>query len=363
MKASVVNGVGQGFVVEELDIDEPRGMEVLVDVRASGLCHSDLHLAEIDFGLPMPTVLGHEVAGVVSAVGPGVTTTRVGDHVVACLVKFCGRCIECTSGHTFACTTPNSTLRATTEPPRLTRRGIAMEQAHGIGGFAEQALVHENQLAVVSDDIPFAAACIIGCATVTGAGAAINTAQVRPGDTVAVIGTGGVGLNVISGARLAGAMRIVAVDIDDGKLAVARRFGATDVVNASGVDPVAAVRTLLRGGVTHAFEVIGLPQTQRQAVELAGKGGGVHFVGLAKPGTTLEIDSSLSMLRAHTSVAGVHMGSTNLKRDIPMYADYYLQGRLNLDDLVSQEIGLNDIPAAWEKLRSGSVIRSVVTSF
>ncbi|MBC7630377.1 Zn-dependent alcohol dehydrogenase [Aeromicrobium sp.] len=363
MKASVVNGVGRGFTVQDLVIGEPRGFEVLVDVRASGLCHSDLHLAEVDYGLPMPTVLGHEVAGVVLAVGPAVTAARVGDHVVACLVKFCGRCIECTSGHTFACSTPNSTLRSASEPPRLTYNGVAMEQAHGIGGFAEQSLVHENQLAVVSKEIPFTAACIIGCGTVTGAGAAINTAQVRPGDTVAVLGTGGVGLNTISGARLAGALRIIAIDVDDSKLEVARRFGATDVINATRADPVEAVKALVDGGVTHAFEVIGLPQTQAQAVQLARHGGGVHLVGVARPGTTLEIESSLGMLRAHTAVSGVHMGSTNLKRDIPMFVDYYLQGRLNLDDLVSQEIGLADIPKAYEQLRAGKVIRSVITSF
>lgn len=363
MKASVVNGVGLGFTVEELAIDEPRGYEVLVDVRASGLCHSDLHLAENDYGLPMPTVLGHEVAGVVAAVGPSVTTACIGDHVVACLVKFCGRCIECTSGHTFACSTPNPTLRPASEPPRLTRNGVAIEQAHGIGGFAEQSLVHENQLAVVSKDIPFAAACVIGCATVTGAGAAINTAKVSPGDTVAVLGMGGVGLNVVSGAHLAGALRVVAIDVDDSKLAVARRFGATDVVNAANTDPVTAVKDIIGGGVAHAFEVVGLPHTQHQAVALARHGGGVHFVGLARPGTTLEIESSLAMLRSHTTIAGVHMGSTNLKRDIPMFVDYYLQGRLNLDDLISQEIGLSDIDDAYKQLRAGKVIRSVITSF
>jgi S-(hydroxymethyl)glutathione dehydrogenase/alcohol dehydrogenase len=363
VKASVVSGLGQGFSVREVAIDEPRGHEVLVDVKASGLCHSDLHLAETDYGYPMPAVFGHEVAGVVVAVGPEVTSIDVGEHVVACLVQFCGRCVECTSGRTYSCTTPAPTQRAAGETPRLSAESGALTQAHGIGGFAEQALVHENQLAVVSPEIPFAPACIIGCGTVTGAGAAINSAGVRVGDTVAVIGTGGVGLNVIGGARLAGAVRIIAIDVDEAKLRVAERFGATDVVNAAEVDPVEAVMDLTGRGVTHSFEVIGLPKTQRQAVSLARPGGGVHLVGLASPGATLELPSSLEMLRAHTSVTGVHMGSTDLKRDIPLYVDYYLQGRLNLDDLVTQEISLADISTAYEQLRDGKVIRSVVTSF
>lgn len=363
MKASVVDALGQGFTVQDISIDEPRGCEVLVEVKASGLCHSDLSLAETDYGQPVPAVFGHEVAGVVAGVGPNVTSTRVGDHVVACLVKFCGWCLECSSGRTYGCLTPNATLRSAAEPQRLTRAGVPLMQAHGIGGFAEQALIHEHQLAVVSPEIPFAPACIIGCATVTGAGAAINSAGVRVGDTVAVLGTGGVGLNVIAGARLAGAMRIIAIDISDAKLHVAQRFGATDVINASLVDPVEAVMDLTERGVTHSFEVIGSPHTQRQAVALARPGGGVHLVGLASPGATLEVGSSLEMLRAHTSLSGVHMGSTNLKRDIPMYVDYYLQGRLNLDDLVTQEISLTDIPDAYEQLRAGKVIRSVVTRF
>jgi len=363
VKASVVDELGQGFTVQELSIDEPRGREVLVEVKASGLCHSDLSLAETDYGQPVPAVFGHEVAGVVAAVGPNVMSTRLGDHVVACLVKFCGWCLECSSGRTYACLTPDPTLRPAAEPARLTRAGVPLSQAHGIGGFAEQVLVHENQLAVVGPEIPFAPACIIGCATVTGAGAAINSAGVRVGDTVAVIGTGGVGLNVIAGARIAGAIRIIAIDVADAKLRVAQRFGATDVINASLVDPVEAVMDLTERGVTHSFEVIGLPHTQRQAVSLARPGGGVHLVGLASPGATLELGSSLEMLRAHTSLSGVHMGSTNLKRDIPMYVDYYLQGRLNLDDLISQEISLADIPEAYEQLRAGKVIRSVVTKF
>ncbi len=363
MRASVVSELGNGFSVHEVTIDEARGREVLVDVRASGLCHSDLHLSETDYGYPLPAVFGHEVAGVIAATGPDVTSMRVGDHVVACLVQFCGGCLECLSGRTYSCSTPSPTLRSADQPARLTMGTGRLTQAHGIGGFAEQSLVHENQLAVVSPEIPFTSACIIGCGTVTGAGAAINAAGVRVGDTVAVVGTGGVGLNVIGGARLAGAQRIVAIDLDDAKLEVARRFGATDTVNAREVDPVEAVKDLTDGGVVHSFEVIGLEKTQQQAVSMARHGGNVHLVGLAGPGSVLSVPSSLEMLRAHTNISGIHMGSTNLKRDIPMFAEYYLQGRLNLDDLVSQEVALDEIDRAYDQLKAGTVIRSVVTSF
>ena len=363
MKASVVHGLGGGFTVEDVSIASPIGREVLVEVRASGLCHSDLHLAEVDYGVPLPAVLGHEVAGVVTAVGPDATAAAVGDHVVCCLIRFCGRCPSCFAGQTFACTRPSSTLRTAEGEQRLSLAGGPLTQAHGIGGFAEQVLVHENQLAVVSRDIPFSVACIIGCGTVTGVGAAVRTAGVRVGDTVAVVGAGGVGLNVISGARLAGALRVIAIDLDDAKLAAARRFGATDTVNSSTSDPHTAVMDLTGGGVKHAFEVIGLVRTQQLAVSLARAGGHVYLVGLAPPGASLELPSSLPMLRAHTSVEGVHMGSTDPRLDIPMYVDYYLQGRLNLDDLVTQEISLSEISEAYAKLRRGEVIRSVVTSF
>lgn len=363
MKASIAFGLGRGFESRDISIADPRGREVLIEVRASGLCHSDVHLAQTDFGIVMPAVFGHEAAGVVTAIGPDVTTINVDDHVVACLVQYCGLCAECMAGRPYACTNKAATLRGSDEPQRVTVADGPLNQVYGIGGFAEQALVHENQLAVVNKQIPFPQASILGCATVTGAGAAINSAQVRVGDTVAVIGTGGVGLNTISGARIAGALRIIAIDIDDTKLRVAERFGATDTVNGADVDAVQAVLDLTGGGVDHAFEVIGLVSTQQQTVQMVRPGGGAYFVGLAKPDAKIELATSLPMLRAHTNVVGVHMGSTNPKRDIPLYADLYVQGRLNLDDLISQEITLGDIDEAYEQLAHGGIIRSVITSF
>lgn len=364
MKAAVSFGVGQGFRTVEVTIDQPIGREVLVDVKASGLCHSDLHLVENDFGYPMPAVFGHEIAGVVEAVGPDVTTIHVGDHVVACLIQFCGSCTECLSGHTYACTNPDATLRGAGQPPRLQQAdGSALNQAFGLGGFAEKSLVHENQLAVVNDEIPFSRAALIGCGVATGAGAAINTAGVRVGDTVAVIGTGGVGLNAISGALIAGASHVIAIDINDTKLEAARSFGATETINSLQVDPVEEVRRVTGTGVDHVFEVIGLKATQEQAIAMRRPGGHAYLIGLAAPGTTVDLDTSMGGLAAHASVEGVSMGSTNLKRDLPVYADLYTQGRLNLDGLVSREISIDEIDEAYEAVKRGEVIRAVITSF
>ncbi len=208
MKALVLNALGHGFDFEDVDIAAPIGREVLVDVQASGLCHTDLLFATHDF-VPRPAVLGHEVAGVVAAVGPAVSQIRVGDHVVGSLAQACGGCARCLSGRPFQCKHPDATLRRPTDAPRLTRNGVGLFQGFGLGGFAERALVHENQAAVVPKELPFAQAALLGCGVVTGAGSVLNTANVSAGDTVVIFGAGGVGLNAVSGARLAGASRFV----------------------------------------------------------------------------------------------------------------------------------------------------------
>lgn len=361
MKASVSQGIGQGFEVMDIEIDKPIGREVLVDVRASGLCHSDLSLSEADYGLRFPAVFGHEVAGVVRETGPLVTGVSAGDHVVACLIAFCGQCVACLGGRTYECMNPGATQRSANEPSRLSVGGTAIAQGSGIGGFAEQILIHENQLAVINREIPFAHAAILGCGTVTGAGAVINTAQVRPGDTVAVFGTGGVGLNAINAARLSGASKIIAIDIIDAKLKRAIDFGATHIVNSKESDPVDAVRDITGNGVDFAFEIIGLPATQEQAIRVTRSGGTALMIGLGKPGARITLDTSISMLAEHKTIRGVSMGSTNLKRDIPLYADFCVDGRLLVGELVSEEISIDEIPSAYERLRRGETLRSVVT--
>ena len=360
MKAAVLEGPGAGLVVRDIDIAEPIGREVLVDIKASGLCHSDLHMIENPAGFPAAAVLGHEASGVVVAVGPDVTEFEVGDHVVGCLVSHCGRCERCTTGRPYQCRNAAETMRQPGEGARLSVEGAPAIQFWNLGAFAAQMLVHENNIVKVDPSIPFEKAALLGCGVVTGAGAVINTAKTRVGDTVAVIGCGGVGLSAIQGAALAGARRIIAVDLVPAKLELAKRFGATDVVNPADGDVIEQVKELTGGrGVDKSFEVIGLPQTSAQAIRMLDTGGSAYLIGLHKPGSVLEIDVMRDLLVAQRSVQGVYMGSTNFKQDIPMFADYYLQGRLNLDDLLSQTIPIERINEGYAELKEGGVARSV----
>lgn len=363
MKAAVAKEIGGRFEVADVRVSDPIGHEVRVEVRASGLCHSDINVAQTGFGAEFPLLGGHEVAGVVTQVGPEVTSVAIGDHVCACLIEVCGTCRNCLAGRSYNCLHPEATSRGPGLPPRLTLDGESVFQLAKIGGFAEEVLVHENHLAAINKEVPFAQAALIGCGVVTGAGSAINAAQVRVGDTVAVFGTGGVGLNGISGAHIAGASTIIAVDIDDSKLAVAKRFGATHVVNSRNEDPVEAIKRITEGGADHAFEFIGLGLTQQQAYASIGRGGQTYFIGMARAGTELVVDTTPAILISQAGTKGVYMGSTNLKRDIPLYAEFYLQGRLNLDELVSQEINISEVNEAYEQLEGGGIIRSVITSF
>ena len=361
MKALVLNAIGSGFELEDVDMAAPVRREVLVEVRASGLCHTDLTIATHPI-FPTPSVLGHEVAGVVAAVGPEVTQLRAGDHVVASLTQACGACERCLSGRPFQCGHPDATVRGSTEPSRLSRKGAPLYQGFGLAGFAERVLVHENQLVAVPKSLPFPQAALLGCGVVTGAGAVLNTASVRAGDTVVVIGAGGVGLNAVSGARLAGASRVVVLDIQDKRLDAARRFGATDVVNSAKTKAVEAVRDLLPGGADHVFDFVGIKAVSESGLEMLNVGGGLYLVGLARP----DVDVAVNVMAAiggQKRVQGVNYGSTNAKRDIPMYAELYLQGRMNLDDLVSRTISLREVNDGYAALKDGSLTRVVVTSF
>lgn len=363
MRAAVVDAPGGGFAIADVELAAPGRREIVVEVAASGLCHSDLSIARHGLGFPMPALLGHEVAGVVAEVGADVTTVSPGDRVVVCMVAGCGLCRECRAGRPYRCERVPTLERTPDEPPRLSRDGQPLMQFMGVGGFAERVLVHENLAIPLPEDVPFDVACLLGCGVVTGAGAAINTAGVRPGDTVAVIGCGGVGLNTIQGAALAGASRVIAVDLHAGKLELARRFGATDTVDASADDPVAAVRDLTGGGVTYAFEVIGLKPTAEQAVRMTRVGGTALLIGVQKPQTRLDLDLFEDVVLPQRRLLGVSMGSTNPHLDIPMFADLYRQGRFELDALVSDRIGLGDIDRAYEQVAQGAVARSVITSF
>jgi S-(hydroxymethyl)glutathione dehydrogenase/alcohol dehydrogenase len=361
MKALVLSALGRGFDFEDVDIAAPMGREVLVDLRASGLCHTDLLFATHDF-VPTPSVLGHEVAGIVVAAGPDVAQIRIGDHVVGSLAQSCGACARCLSGRPFQCRHPELTLRRPGDAPRLTRNGAGLFQGFGLGGFAEQAVIHENQLAVVPKELPFAQAALLGCGVVTGAGSVLNTASVSAGETVVIFGAGGVGLNAVSGARIAGASRIVVIDIQGKRLEQARLFGATDVIDSTNINPVEAVRDLLPDGADHVFDFVGLKAVAEQGLAMLGVGGGLFLVGVARP--DVEIGQNIvSAIDRQKRVQGVNFGSTNAKRDIPMYAQLYLQGRMNLDDLVSKKISLREVNDGYAALKDGSLNRVVVTSF
>ena len=232
----------------------------------------------------------------------------------------------------------------------------------GLGGFAERALIHENQLALLPKEIPFAQAALLGCGVVTGAGAVLNTADVRAGETVVIFGAGGVGLNAISGALIAGASRVIAIDIQPKRLEAARHFGATDVIDSTETPPVAAVRSLLPGGADHVFDFVGLKAVAEQGLAMLGIGGGLYLVGVTQPEVSLDFNI-FDAIGGQKRVQGVNYGSTNFKDDIPMYAELYLHGRMNLDDLVSKRIALREVNEGYEALRNGSLNRVVVTSF
>lgn len=359
MKAAVINRIDGTFDIEELEIDEPCGAEVLVEVKAAGLCHSDMIVASVDRGRPLPMVAGHEMAGIIVGLGPEATDFRVGDHVIASEINFCGRCEECVGGATYRCFNPGYINRSPEDGPKLRRDGKAV-QAFGVAGFAEHALVHQNKLVRVPDRIPFPQAAVLGCATTTGVGAALNSAGVQPGDTVAVVGLGGIGLNIVSGAQIAGAKTIIGIDLHPAKLELARKFGATHVINSGAGDAEARVKEITGRGVHHSFEAIGLGTTQKLALGLARPGGGAYFIGIPQ-GAPLDFNVMTDLLIGQRKLQGVYMGSSNIRRDIPFYADLYLQGRLNLDDLIGQKISLAQINEAYAAQESGGIARSVIT--
>jgi S-(hydroxymethyl)glutathione dehydrogenase/alcohol dehydrogenase len=358
MRAALLREVPGALEIDEVEVGRPGPREVLVRTVAAGLCHSDLHFMEGKYPYPLPAVAGHESAGIVEAVGDQVTYVRPGDHVITCLSVYCGNCEACLTGHLSLCSGKDATRRSPGEPPRLTYGGEAAHPLLDLGSFAERMLIHEHALVRIRDDMPLDRAALIGCSVTTGVGAVFNTAQVAPGSTVAVVGCGGVGLNCIQGAALAGASRVIAVDTVPSKLDMAEQFGATHAVDASEGDPVGRVRDLAGGGVHYSFEAIGMKQTSEQAFGMLRAGGTCTIIGMIPVGQSVEIPGY--ELLSEKRLMGSNMGSNRFRVDMPRYIDLYLDGRLKLDELVSRRIGLDEVNAGFDAMKAGEVCRSVI---
>jgi S-(hydroxymethyl)glutathione dehydrogenase/alcohol dehydrogenase len=355
MQAAVFREVHKPLTIEAVDIDK-----VLVRTAATGVCHSDLHIVDGlgRYPLDRPFVLGHEGAGVVEAVGDDVTTVRPGDHVVACLSGFCGTCPQCLGGHPNLCT-GGVVTRSESKRPRLSQSGGLVRQFASIGSYAEKMLLHENSIVRIDPELPLDRAALVGCGVLTGVGAALRTSGLRAGQTVAVFGVGGVGLSIVQGARIGGARQIIAVDMFDSKLETAKALGATHVVNAKQDDPVKAVRKLTGGlGVDHSFEAVGLSILCRQAIESLAIRGTATIVGVLPPDAMIEFP--WMAIRPECRVQTSRMGSNQFRTDIPAYLEFYRQGRLNLDDMISRRGKLGDINDAFRAMKAGEVARTVL---
>ncbi|MCZ4512781.1 Zn-dependent alcohol dehydrogenase [Streptomyces sp. ActVer] len=339
----------QTQVVDDLEIRDPGPGEVLVAISAAGLCHSDLSVVDGTIPFPVPVVLGHEGAGVVEAVGVGVTHVQPGDHVSLSTLANCGTCAECDRGRPTMC------RKAIGMPQRpFTRAGQPLYQFASNSAFAERTLVKAVQAVRIPEDIPLTSAALIGCGVLTGVGAVLNRARVDRGDSVVVIGTGGIGLNVIQGARIAGALTVVAVDSNPAKEGVARRFGATHFLSST-----EGVREVLPTGADHAFECVGRVELVRQAVDLLDRHGQAVLLGV--PPATAEASFLVSSMYLDKSILGCRYGSSRPQRDIALYAELYREGRLLLDELVTETYPVEDFEKAAADAGAGRVARAVLT--
>jgi S-(hydroxymethyl)glutathione dehydrogenase/alcohol dehydrogenase len=330
---------------------------VLIRTAAAGVCHSDLHFVEGSYPMPTPAVLGHESAGVVEVVGSQVTYVAPGDHVITCLSVFCGQCEYCLEGRPSLCR-GEGVQREKGAAPRLSRDGERVHQMANLSSFAEQILTHENAVVKIREDMPLDVASVIGCGVTTGLGAALRTARVEPGTTVAVIGCGGVGLSCINGAAIAGAGRVIAVDRLASKLELATKFGATDTVDASAGDPVEQIRELTGGGVHYSFEAIGRKDTAEQCWRILRAGGTATIIGMIPVGTKVEIHGPEFL--SERKIQGSNMGSNRFRTDMPRFIEFYLAGKLRLDELISSRIRFDEINDALDALKTGEVARQVI---
>ncbi len=357
MKAAVLRETNRPLEIEEVQVSKPGPREVLVRTVAAGVCHSDLHFMDGSYPYRLSTILGHESAGIVEEVGSDVTYVKKGDHVITCLSAFCGHCDKCLTGRLSLCQSPEVSRKAD-EESRLISNSQPIHQFLNLSSFAEMMLIHEHALVKVRDDMPFDRAALIGCSTTTGVGAVFHTAGVEPGSTVAVIGCGGVGLAAINGAAIAGAGVIIAIDRVESKLELAKVMGATHVINASQCDAVGEVLELTRGGCDYTFEAIGLKATAEQAFKMLGAGGTATIIGMIPVGTMVELHG-VDFL-AEKKIQGSNMGSNRFRIDMPRFVEFYLNGKLHLDQMISKHIKLAQVNDALNALKSGQEARHII---
>ncbi|WP_425405939.1 Zn-dependent alcohol dehydrogenase [Hwanghaeella sp.] len=357
MKAAVCREFGQPLAIEEIDLLPAGPGEVTVDIKACAICHSDIFFIDGAWGGSLPAVYGHEAAGVVRSVGAGVTAVKPGQPVVVTLIRSCGHCISCMEGIPVAC---EGDVPLDSAPVLTSKAGERVVQGMETGAFAEAVTVHESQVVGMPGDMSFDAASLLACGVITGFGAVVNTARVEPGSTVAVIGAGGVGLNTVQGAVIAGARTIIALDISDSKLETALRFGATHAVQAAGGEAVEKVRALTDGrGADYVFVTVGAKPAFQQAFPMAARAGAVVLVGMPPTGVMAEIDPG-TVAAANQRILGSKMGTSRIGVDIPNLISLYRQGRLKLDELITNRYPLDGINEALASTKRGEALRNVI---
>jgi alcohol dehydrogenase len=371
IKAAVLNKMGveppyaksKPLAIEEVELDDPGHGEVLVKIAAAGLCHSDLSVIDGNRPRPTPMVLGHEAAGVVEKLGPGVDDLKVGDHVVMVFVPSCGHCLPCAEGRPALCepgAAANGAGTLLSGQRRLHRNGTEVHHHLGISAFAEYATVSRRSLVKIEKGLPLDEAALFGCAVLTGVGAVINTAKVSAGASVAVIGLGGVGLSCLLGVVAVGARRIVAVDLSDDKLGLARQLGATDTFNPGNAGAIDEIRSATGGGVEFAFEMAGSVRAMELAYKITRRGGTTVTAGLPPPDHTFALPQ-VNLVAEERTVKGSYIGTCVPSRDLPRYIELYRRGRLPVDRLMSGRLKLEEINLGFDRLHEGKAVRQVVT--
>ncbi|MDC0886261.1 Zn-dependent alcohol dehydrogenase [Altererythrobacter sp.] len=357
-KAAILEQPGQGLVIGDVEIADPAPHEVLIDTKACGLCHSDLHFIDGSYPHALPAIPGHEAAGVVRAIGSEVKSVQVGDHVVSCLSAFCGQCEFCVTGRMALCMGAN-TRRGQDGPPRITRNGGELvNQMLNLSAFSEQMLIHENACVSIDKDMPLDRAAVIGCAVTTGAGTIFNAANLTPGETVVVIGCGGVGLAAINAAKIAGAGMVIAADPLEEKRELAKVLGATHTIDALADDAAKQIIKLTGGGVHYAIEAVGRQASADLAVASLRRGGTAIILGM------MPLDCKVGLgamdLLSGKKLQGAIMGENHFPVDLPRLVDFYMRGLLDLDTIIAERIALDDIDKGFDKMREGHSARSVI---